>query len=166
DELKRSNERYEYVNKATNNAIYDWDIINDDIVWGDSFYKITGYNKSKKEYPLTKWAKLIHPDDINEINNNLASTLKNKSKQNWTAEYRLKKVNDSLIDIDEMGYIIRDKNGRAIRMIGVLNDITERKLSEKKLKELNDELEENHKNLSIANIELEQLAYIASHDLQ
>jgi len=65
-----------------------------------------------------------------------------------------------------MGYIIRDKNGRAIRMIGVLNDITERKLSEKKLKELNDELEENHKNLSIANIELEQLAYIASHDLQ
>lgn len=166
EELKSSNKRYEYVNKATNNAIYDWNILNDDIVWGDGFYKITGYNKTKKEYPIAKWAKLTHPDDIHITNNNLSATLRNKSKQNWSAEYRLKKANGSYIYIDEMGYIIRDKYGRAIRMIGVLNDITERKLAEKKLKELNAELEKNHKTLSIANIELEQFAYIASHDLQ
>jgi len=59
-----------------------------------------------------------------------------KSKDNfWTSEYKLKSNNELYLDVEDRGYIIRNKKGKAIRVIGAIADITERKKNEQKLKE-------------------------------
>jgi PAS domain S-box-containing protein len=61
---------------------------------------------------------------------------------------------------------LRDENNVIIGLLGIGRDITQRKIAEDKLIELNKALEKNIKKLEISNIELEQFAYVASHDLQ
>jgi PAS domain S-box-containing protein len=127
DALRMSNERYKYVNKATNDAIYDWDIVFDHMTWGDGFIRIFGYKSEDGErYTLEKWESKVHPDDLKKIQEKLADSLNDIKQSNWSAEYRFRKADETYAIVEENGYIIRDKDGVAIRMIGALRDITER----------------------------------------
>ncbi|ASU32031.1 PAS domain-containing protein [Mucilaginibacter xinganensis] len=123
--LKISNERYEYVNKATNDAIFDWNIIEDAIKWGNGFFRMFGFD-SKAEYTSYSWASQVHPEDKERILDSLLETLKDEMKDNWSVEYRFKKADGSYADVEGTGYIVRNETGKPIRMIGVIRDITER----------------------------------------
>ena len=133
DALRISNERYEYVNKATNDAIYDWDLRKDHIAWGDGFHRMFGYKISEERYPLAKRMSLLHPADIQTTGLSLKETLDDPAKSSWKAEYQFKKADGEYAFAKENGYLIRDRKGKAIRMIGVLRDITERKRIQLKL---------------------------------
>lgn len=134
--LKESLERYEYVTKATDEVIYDWDIPGDDLKWDDSFYnRFT--NKSKSEiYTIEDWESNVHPDDREPSVSSLKRTLVDSTQNKWEAEYRFQKKDGSFAAIFERGFILRNDEGEAVRMIGSLQDITERKEYEEKLKEL------------------------------
>ncbi|PRX49808.1 PAS domain-containing protein [Salegentibacter salegens] len=136
--LKRSNQRYEFVNKATEDAIYDWDVVNDELTWGDGFYKMLGTDREQGTFPLQKWSEGIHPNDIIEVNKSLEQSLKNKNKSKWHAEYLFRKADGSYLDIIENGYIIRNDEGKALRMIGVLRDVSDIKAYEKELESANE----------------------------
>ena len=123
--LKISNERFEYVNKATNDAILDWNILTGKVKWGNGFFRLFGFD-SKEQYTFDKWLKQVHPDDKDKILASLKDTINDISQGNWSGEYRLKKADGDYACVEGNGYIIRDENGRAIRMIGVIRDITER----------------------------------------
>jgi len=131
--LKLSNERYEYVNKATRDAIYDWDMQNDHIAWGDGFFRLFGYEANQKNYPMNKWISLIHEADVELVKKSLAGAMQNKVLHNWRAEYRLRKSDGSFAFAQENAYIIRNETGEAIRMIGVLRDVSQRKKTQLKL---------------------------------
>src|SRR6185369_13580970 len=81
-------------------------------------------------------------------------------------EYRFKRADGSYAFIFDKGFIIRNEKGEAVRMIGATQDITQRKETELVLKGLNEKLEKRAAELASSNEELEQFAYIASHDLQ
>lgn len=133
--LKSNNELYNYINKATNDAIYDWDIVQDHLEWGDAFSRIFGYTPHEGQFPIEKWSSMVHPDDIDATNESLTQLLNNKNKIHWAIQYRLKKANDEYAFVQENGYVLRNKEGVAIRMIGVLQDITQRMEHELKIKE-------------------------------
>lgn len=124
--LKSNHELYNYINKATNDAIYDWDIIQDHLEWGEAFSRIFGYQTNEGQFPIEKWSSMVHPDDISATNESLTQLLNNKNKIHWAIEYRLKKANGEYAFVQENGYVLRSKEGVAIRMIGVLQDITQR----------------------------------------
>ncbi|TDN85874.1 PAS domain S-box-containing protein [Salegentibacter sp. 24] len=136
--LKRSNQRYEFVNKATEDAIYDWDVVNNELKWGDGFYKMLDLDRENGKFPLEKWSERIHHDNINEVNKSLEKSLEDKSKNKWSSEYLFRKNNGTYLDIIENGYIIRNDTGEPLRMIGVLRDITDLKAYEKELKSANE----------------------------
>ncbi|MBE7638903.1 PAS domain-containing protein [Salegentibacter sp. BLCTC] len=136
--LKRSNQLYEFVNKATEDAMYDWDIPTDDIQWGDGFYKMFKFQKQEEKFPFSKWLSSIHPEDVDEITRGLEITLKNKNTNKWYAEYRFQTSAGNFLDIIENGYIIRDESGEAKRMIGVLRDLTKLRVYEKELEAANE----------------------------
>jgi len=132
--LQKLLDRYIYVNKATNDAIYDWDIESDVIEWGESFNRVFGYRMIPLKQSLNDSFALLHPEDVEDIRLNLDVTIRNKDLSRWSAVYRVRKENGDYADVEENGYILRDEAGVAHRMIGVVRDITERRKSEEELK--------------------------------
>lgn len=125
-EKKNYLEWHEYVNKATNNTIYDWDIIGDIVQWGgyvnDLFTDIDLKNTSIK-----MWVEKLHPKEKVSLINDLNKAISEPGQLHWKAEYKLENVVGEYLDIIEEGFFIRNKDGKAIRMIGALRDVTDRK---------------------------------------
>ncbi|SHM77692.1 PAS domain S-box-containing protein [Cyclobacterium lianum] len=126
-ELRKHNERYEYVNLATNDAIYDWDVINDQFEWGDGFYRMFGYERGGGITKLADWPALKHPSELEADQKKWDAFMDDKTVFRWHEESRLRKADGTYLDIEEIGHLIRDDAGKPIRMIGVLRDITESK---------------------------------------
>lgn len=164
--LKLQNERFKYVAKATNDVIKDWDIVTNDIYWGDSFESRYGFQRNAETCNANFWLAQIHPEDRTRIDQEVYNAINNPSLINWEAQYRFKTANDDYIFVSDRTFIIRDDSGVAIRAIGALNDYTAVKKYEQELLALNQQLEKNAKELSASNTELERFAYAASHDLQ
>lgn len=136
--LQKLLDRYLYVNKATNDAIYDWDIDVDLIEWGESFNRVFGYRMLPLKQSLNDWFKLLHPDDAGNIRLSLKATISRKDQSRWSAGFRIRRENGEYVDVEENGYILRNGDGSAKRMIGVVRDITERRKAEEALKLSND----------------------------
>jgi len=137
EELQKNNERYNYVTKATFDAIWDWDIINETIYWGEGFQTIFGYKYLKNNF--NAWTVNIHPDDIERVTNSLNASIAGVEK-NWTEEYRFKRGNGTYAFVKDKGVIIREMEGKAIRMIGAIQDVSQQKEYEKHILDVNEKL--------------------------
>src|SRR5690606_22272049 len=111
-----------------------WDINSNNILWGEAFYTRFGY--AQEEFPLSieGYLEKIHPDEVYYITESLSRSLEGKDNH-WGAEYRLKKSDGKYASVVEKGLILRDENGKAFRMVGAIQDVTEKR----KLEELLDE---------------------------
>jgi len=165
EKLRISNERFEYVSKATFDAIWDWDIENKELFWGENFEKYFGYDSSLSRANLDTWNNSIHPDDYVRVTATLDKVIAG-AENIWADEYRFKRLDGEYAYVQDKGFAIRNREGKAIRMIGAMHDVTEQKKDEEKVKRLNNELAEKAYALSSSNNELEKFAYVASHDLQ
>lgn len=164
--LLEANERFEKVTEATNDAIWDWDITN------QTFYRSHGINRffgeqapkslSQKDF----WKERFHPDDLEEIQESIQKAVEDPRCDHWEKEYRLFNEDNELLYVIDRGVIIRNKKGKAIRMVGAMTNISERKNLELQMSELNISLSNYAKELERSNEELEQFAFITSHDLQ
>lgn len=122
-EISESNERFKIITKATIEAIMDWDIVNDTVIWGDGFNSIFGYDISVNNNNL--WSNNIHPEDREKVLKDLNNTQNDPSKEYFSAEFRFLKANGTICYVKHKGIFIRDKNGKAIREIAAMIDITE-----------------------------------------
>ena len=132
--LKESNTRYELVSKATSDAIYDWDLKSNVLLWGEAFYTMSGYTQKDFSTNIEAYMELIHPEEKHQITQSLNLGIEG-SDNHWKAEYRLKKANGKYAYVIEKGFILRDEKGKAFRMVGAIQDVTEKR----KLEELLDE---------------------------
>ena len=131
--IKISNERFKYVTKATSDIIWDWNLVTDEILVGQNYTKQFGHISTKKNIILSSkdCELLVHPDDRLWLNKKLDKLLGDSKKNKWSVEYRYLKKDGGYAYIKEKAHVIRDKNGKAIRMIGAMTDISvEKKLTD------------------------------------
>ncbi|WP_439559314.1 PAS domain-containing protein [Dyadobacter sp.] len=132
DELRRSNQRYELLNMATNDAIYDWDLLTDHIEWGAGFFRLFGFDLIEED-GVEEWLRHLHPEDRAAVEQSLNLLLADRG-QRWSAEYRFRRADGTYAFVEEIGYITRNQQGKAVRMIGVMRDVSRQKEEEYELK--------------------------------
>jgi PAS domain S-box-containing protein len=131
EHLRVSNERFNTVVKATNDAIWDWDIVTNKVFMvGDTYKQLFGYDIVNAYPPEDLWESIIHPQDKERVLEKLSALIREGSAIKWEDEYRLKKSNGEYAYVHDRGYIIYSADLRPIRMIGAIQDISVRKRSE------------------------------------
>lgn len=131
----KSNERYNIVSRATNDAIWDWDLENDKIYYNEGYNRLFGYELGNdKHHDINDWEQNLHPEDVEETLKSLKNVINSKKQLNWTAEYRYRKIDGTYATVYDRGVLIRDKKGKGIRMIGAMLDISRRKQDEQSLR--------------------------------
>ncbi|HEY0355029.1 MAG TPA: PAS domain-containing protein, partial [Flavisolibacter sp.] len=134
EELLASNERYEYATLATSDIIWDWDIIKNEVVWSDNFQKIMGWQlPPNKIIDINFCAELFHPDDRERVQTKINELINDPGKNLWQEEFRYLKADGTYSYVTDRGYVLRNKNNEAVRIIGAMQDITERKYYEQLL---------------------------------
>eukprot|EP01136_Pigoraptor_vietnamica_P014270 Opistho-1_new@56283 len=159
-DIRESNERYHLAAKATNDIIWDWDLANNLFVRNaDNVERMLGYPPEVSQSAGFDWLSLIHSDDVDRIQQKIFNSVQNSETFYLDDEYRVKKADDSYAYVYERAYILRDETGKALRIIGSTEDVSKMKENELQLRKRAEEL-------AVSNLELEQFAFVASHDLQ
>ena len=131
EHLRVSDERFNTVVKATNDAIWDWDLGNDKLfIVGDTYKQLFGYDIVNAFASDVLREGIIHPQDRDRVLQKLSTIIREGAASNWEDEYRMKKSNGEYAYVHDRGHIIYSADGRPIRMIGAIQDITQRKRSE------------------------------------
>ena len=133
NEIREAKERYDIVAKATSDTIWDWDIKNNKFSYNKGIQGIFGYNKEEVGNTSKWWFDCIHPEDTIRISVSIYSFLENNS-QKWQDEYRFKCKDGSYKYILDRGFLVFDEFGLAVRMIGAMQDVSQLKIEEQRLK--------------------------------
>ena len=140
DSLKISNERFIYSSKATSDALWDWNMITDEIFIGESYSTVFGHQFENNITTGQECQNFVHPDDRENYFASEEHAI-NTDVYKWIEEYRYLKLDGTYAYVKDKAVIIRNDEGKAIRMIGAMQDITK----EKKLKDELQQSEEQFK---------------------
>jgi PAS domain S-box-containing protein len=147
DEVLRSTvERYRLVTQATNDAIWDWDLVANHVLWNEALCTAYGYSPDDVAATGEWWIDHIHPEDRERVEQDIRAVI-NGSASEWSHEYRFRRASGQYADVLDRGYMVRSPTGTPVRMIGAMLDITERKRAEQQLRLLHRELGHRLKNV-------------------
>lgn len=156
ESLRFSNERYELVSKATNDMIWDWDLLNNKVFRSsEGWEKVFGpaENNNNESVYADSWWDRVHPEDKDVSNTILEKVLKDRDIQYFEIECRIMRNDNSYATVVDRGYVVRNEAGEVIRLIGATHDITEKKAAEEELKKLSIIAEETINAVVITNTE-------------
>lgn len=133
EELYKSNERYDIVEKATSDTIWDWDIKTGGFIWSKGVEIVFGYNKEDVGTNLQWWFEKIHPEDSLKMSVKLYSFIEQKTEK-WQDYYRFMCADGTYKYVFDRGFLVMDEDRTVVRMIGAIQDITKQKEEEQRLK--------------------------------
>lgn len=131
EEIAKSNERFFYATQASSDSIWDWNIVAGNFYRSDSFSRLTGYEPGDIGSSLYWWYERIHPEDRERVMQQINTCLLTHTIY-WQDEYRFRCADGVYKHWSDKGYIIY-KKGQAVRAIGAIQDLTEKKKLEAEL---------------------------------
>ena len=125
-------ERYRLAVLATNDAVWDWRLSDGHVVWNQALTTLFGH--TEEETSADWWLDHIHPEDRERVETGIHAVIDGGGTA-WTQEYRFLRKDGSHAAVFDRGTVLRDAQGRPLRMIGAMLDLTERKAAELALRE-------------------------------
>jgi hypothetical protein len=152
--LQQSNERFKLINKATQDAVWDWDLVTNELYWNETVYTLFNYRPEEVAHTIDWWYQHVHSDDRERVVNGIHQAIDN-GESSWWDEYQYECGDGSFKTVYDRGFILHNEDGKPLRMLGSMQDITERKQYLLSLKEN----EERFRTLANS---ISQLAWIAN----
>ncbi|MBN3941141.1 PAS domain S-box protein [Nostoc sp. NMS9] len=129
ERLRLANERFELAASAVNCLIYDWNIEQDTVERTDGLTRILGYSLAESESTANWWRELVHPEDLQYVQEEAGGALANSDR--YAAEYRIRNKNNQYIYVLDQGIVVqRNADGNPVRLVGSTTDISKRKQAE------------------------------------
>src|SRR5688572_32860528 len=125
-------ERFELVARASNDAIWDWNLVTNEIWWSEGFQNLFGYRPHEVEPTIESWTRRLHPEDRERAVAGIHKVIDSGGKT-WSDEYRFCCKNGSYVHVYDQGFVIHDPEGKPVRMVGGMMDVTGRKRAEQQL---------------------------------
>ncbi len=148
--LEESEKRYALALSAGKLATWNWNIPAGEAIWNDEHYRMFGYRPQEVAPSLYSLFDRIHPDDRQRYRQGVEDALARGG--DYSDEFRVEWPDGSVRWVESRGHVEKGPDGRAVRSYGVMMDVTERRRLDEEIRR--------------SNAELQQFAYVASHDLR
>ena len=133
--VEESEERFRLVARATNDVIWDSDLATDTQVWDGAVEEMFGYPAGQIT-DTAWWEERVHPDDRERVTASVEAALAEGGGEVWTEEYRFRRADGGYSDVVDRAHVVRDaESGEAVRVLGSMMDVTERRRAEEALRE-------------------------------
>lgn len=131
--LKSTHERFHLVCRATKDVIWDWDLETKACYIADSFFDVFGYHTLQPINISSLWRHNLFVEDKCRVISSQQQAIDNPAITVWEEEYRFRKACGGVAHVIDRAVILRNQDGRAIRMVGAIRDISEQKKQEQRL---------------------------------
>jgi len=121
--LRLSEERLKLAIDAASLGIWDWDIEQDRLVWDDSMYRLYGVPKEEFSGAFEAWSKCVVPEDVAQARADVETALRGES--DYFSDFRMKRADGAIRIIRGVAQIIRNADGKPVRMVGINRDVTD-----------------------------------------
>ncbi|QHT69844.1 PAS domain S-box protein [Rhodocytophaga rosea] len=136
-EIESSRQRFEMLALASNDIVWEWNMITGLWWWNQNLESHFGYNRATLEPGMEAWTNRIHPEDKDRAITQLMDTVIN-GKTECRQEYRFRRINGTYAYVLDRAYALQEGGGKTIRMLGTMVDITEQKEAEFSLRKINE----------------------------
>ncbi|PZP47879.1 MAG: hybrid sensor histidine kinase/response regulator [Azospirillum brasilense] len=137
--LEAVTERFRLAQRATRDAIWDWDLRSNHVLWNEALAAAYGWPPGQVEPTGDWWISHIHPEDRAKVDRSIHAVI-DGTGTSWTGEYRFLRADGGYAEVLDRGFVIRGPDGQAIRMIGAMLDQTERRRADATLRDREDRL--------------------------
>ncbi|NDA67505.1 MAG: PAS domain S-box protein, partial [Verrucomicrobia bacterium] len=128
-DLRHVQERDRLLERATNDAIWDWDIEHNRLTWNEAVQAMFRYSAEAVSPTVEWWMERLHSEDRRRVWNGREAAVQTGGEF-WADEYRFRRGDGSFAYVIDRGYIIHDRQGVAVRMIGSMVDISAQREAE------------------------------------
>ncbi|HEY2291127.1 MAG TPA: PAS domain S-box protein [Thermoanaerobaculia bacterium] len=156
--LRESEERFRLATEAVNGMIFDWSLATDAVQRSQGLLPLLGYWPHEVEGQLDWWRERIHPEDLARVHREIWGAIENGSPS-FSSEYRSLHRDGHWVHVWDKGLIVRDAEGRPVRVVGSTIDVSDRRRAQ-------EELERAHREAQAANEAKDRFLATLSHELR
>ncbi|MGO9016740.1 MAG: PAS domain-containing protein [Syntrophobacteraceae bacterium] len=145
ENLRESEQRWQFALEGNKDGVWDWDLSTDKVYYSPRYVTMLGYESSEVPEHVSFWIDLIHPEDKEAALKANMDCIENR-RDIFDVEFRMQAKNGEWLWILGRGKaVVRDSNGRVVRMVGTHTDITERKRAEDEHRQLEERFQRAEK---------------------
>jgi PAS domain S-box-containing protein len=132
--LRQYGERFKLAARVLSDVVWEWNLTDQTLWWSDGFLTPFGFTAGEVAPSVATWTEHMHPEDRARVTDGIQRAIADHA-DSWSAEYRFRNKDASYSDVKDHGFILRNPEGHALRIVGGMRDITRRNRDETKVKD-------------------------------